>query len=120
MFVSVFCLFLSPRLILQKSNGSFQRKISFFKVLEGVKIFPGGSNFFQGGVGSICLFPIETQITCDFPVCPDPLPPSGSALGCDLFSFPVGKMKRSPLAPVFVFLQLRCMFSVRPRKNIVS
>ena len=28
---------------------------------------PGGSNFFQGGGGSNCLFPIETHITCDFP-----------------------------------------------------
>ena len=33
--------------------------------------FQRGSNFFQwgggGGGGSNCLFPIETQITCDFP-----------------------------------------------------
>ena len=45
------CVFLSPRLILQKSNGFIQRKISFFKVLEGVQIFPGWSNFFPGGGG---------------------------------------------------------------------
>ena len=38
-------------------------------------IFRGGSNFFQRrGVVSNCLFPIETHITCDFPVSP-----SGSA-----------------------------------------
>ena len=86
----------------------------------GVKIFPGGSNFFRGGGGSNCLLPIETQITCDFPGGPDPLPPSGSALGCDLFSFAVRKMMRSPLAPVLVFLQLRCVFSVEPRAKIVS
>ena len=41
--------FFSPQLILQKSNGQFQRNLSFFKVPEGVQHFPGGSNFFQGG-----------------------------------------------------------------------
>ena len=50
--------FFSPQLILLKSNGSFRRKLSFFKVPEGVQHFPGGSN---------CLYPIETHITCDFP-----------------------------------------------------
>ena len=34
-----------------KSNGLFQRNLSFFKVPEGVQHFPGGSNFFQGGGG---------------------------------------------------------------------
>ena len=48
----VFCFF-SPQLILEKSNGQFQRNLSFFKVPEGVQHFPGG-----GG----CLFPIETHI----------------------------------------------------------
>ena len=62
-----FFFFFSPQLILQKSNGQFQRNLSFLKVLEGVQLFPGGSN---------CLFPIETLITCDFPGGgPDPLPP---------------------------------------------
>ena len=91
------CFFFSPQLILQKSNGQFQRNLSFFKVPEGVQHFPGGSNFFQGG-GSNCLFPIETHITCDFPRGgPDPLspppPPPGSALvkmhldaSCDFLS----------------------------------
>ena len=80
---------------------------------RGVQLIPGGSN---------CLFPIETQITCDFPGggSPAPCPPSGSALGCDLFSFPVRKMMRSPFALVLVFLQLRGMFSVEPRNKIVS
>ena len=42
--------FFSPQLILQKSNGQFQRNLSFFKVPEGIQHFPGGgSNFFQGG-----------------------------------------------------------------------
>ena len=43
-------VFFSPQLILQKSNGQFQRNLSFFKVPERVRHFPGGggSNFFQG------------------------------------------------------------------------
>ena len=48
--------FFSPQLILQKSNGQFQRNLLFFKVPEGVEQFPGGggggSNFLQGGGGS--------------------------------------------------------------------
>ena len=73
------CFFFSPQLILQKSNGQFQRNLSFFKVPEGVQHFPGGSNFFQGE--SNCLFPIETHITCDFPgEVWTPCPPSGSAI----------------------------------------
>ena len=47
----VFFCFFSPQLILQKSNGQFQRNILFFKVREGVRLFPGESNFFQGGGG---------------------------------------------------------------------
>ena len=45
---------------------SISKKSIAFKVPEGILHFPGGgggSNFFQGG--SNCLFPIETQITCD-------------------------------------------------------
>ena len=40
--------FFSPQLILQKSNGHYQRNLPFFKVPEGVQQFPGWSNFFQG------------------------------------------------------------------------
>ena len=59
--------FFSPQLILQKSNGQFQRNLSFFIVPEGVQHFPGvGVQLLPGG-GSNCLFPIETHITCDFP-----------------------------------------------------
>ena len=47
----VFFFFFSPQLILQKSNGQFQRNLLFFKVPEGVQHFLGGSNFFQGGGG---------------------------------------------------------------------
>ena len=104
-FFFFFCFFLSPQLILQKSNGQFQRRISFFKVPEGVQFFPGGG----GGWGSNF-----------FHVCGPLSPPSGSAFGCDLFSFPVRKMMRPPLAPVLVFLQLRSMFSVEPHNKIVS
>ena len=38
----VFFFFFSPQLILQKSNGQFQRNLSFFKVPEGVQLLPGG------------------------------------------------------------------------------
>ena len=77
--------FFSPQLILLKSNGQFQRNLSFFKVPEGVQHFPGGGG---GGVqrfpgGSNCLFPIETHITCNFPGgggVRTPCPPSGYAL----------------------------------------
>ena len=38
---NVFFFCFSPQLILQKSNGQFQRNLSCFKVLEGVQHFPG-------------------------------------------------------------------------------
>ena len=81
--------FFSPQLILQKSNGQFQRNLSFFKAQNGVQFFLGGPTFSGGGGGggvSNCLFPIETHLICDFqegsgPPAP---PPSGSALGAAL------------------------------------
>ena len=60
-----FLFFFSPQLILQNSNGQFQRNLTFSRFQRGSNIFQGGSNFFQGG--SNCLFPIETHITCDYP-----------------------------------------------------
>ena len=82
----VFSLFFSPQLILQKSNGQFQRNLSFFKVPDGVQHFPGGGGQLFPGASNF-LFPIETRITCDFPggvrtPCPPPPPPplSGSEL----------------------------------------
>ena len=127
LFVFFFCFFLSPQLIFWSQMVNFKEKYHFSSFRRGSKFVQGGGgggfNYFQGGGGGVsnCLFPIETHITCDFQGGPDPLsPPSGSALGCDLFSFPVRKMMRSPLAPVLVFLQLRCMFSVEPRNKIVS
>ena len=65
-FFFIFFYF-SPQLILQKSNGQFQRNRSF----SGSNIFQGGGGggptFSRGGGGSNCLFPIETHLTCDFP-----------------------------------------------------
>ena len=57
---SVFFLFVffSPQLILQKSNGQFQRNLSFFQGSRRGPTFSrwgGGSNFFQGG--GVQLFP---------------------------------------------------------------
>ena len=40
--------FFSPQLILQKSNGQFQRNLSFFKAPDGVQFFPGGPTFSRG------------------------------------------------------------------------
>ena len=48
-YVFFLIFFLSPSLILQKSNGQFQRNLSFFKVPEGVQHFPGGVQHFPGG-----------------------------------------------------------------------
>ena len=45
----LFFLF-SPQLILQKSNGQFQRNLSFFKVPEWVQHFPEGGPTFSWGV----------------------------------------------------------------------
>ena len=115
-----FAFFLVLSLFYRSKMVNFKEKYHFSRFRREYKYFffffffwggGGGSNFFQGGVH--CLFPIETHITCDFPGgVRTPCPPSGSALGCDLFSFPVRKMIRSPLAPVLVFLQLCCMFSI--------
>ena len=48
---SIFFFFLVLSLFLQKSNGQFQRNLSFFKVSEGVQHFPGGVQHFPGGGG---------------------------------------------------------------------
>ena len=47
----------------------------FSRFQRGSNIFQGGPTFSGGGGGSDCLFPIETNIACDFPGGPDPLPP---------------------------------------------
>ena len=61
-----FCYFFSPQLILQKSNGQFQRNPIIFQGSRGGLTFSRGGPTFSR-VGSNCLFPIETHITCDFP-----------------------------------------------------
>ena len=81
-----FCLFFSPQLILQKSNGQFQRNLSFLKVPEGVRHFPGGGGPTFSRGGSNCLFPIDTHITCDFPGgggSGPPVPLLDPQLGCN-------------------------------------
>ena len=48
----LFLFFFSPQLILQKSSGYFQRKLSFSKVPVEAEHFPGGGGggqLFQGG-----------------------------------------------------------------------
>ena len=49
-----------------KSNGQFQRNLSFFKVQEGVKHFPGGGEggvqlFLGGGGGFQLLIPYRNS-----------------------------------------------------------
>ena len=97
---SVVCLFFAFFLVLdlvyRSQMVNFKEKHHFLRFRRGSKFFQVGPTLSRGERGSNCLFPIETKITCDFPggggvrtPCP---PPSGSALGCDLFSFPVRKM----------------------------
>ena len=74
--------FFTPQLILQKSNGQFQRNLSFFKAPDGVQFFPG-VQLFPGGVQ--LLIPYRNPFNLWFSRGgPDPLPPSGSALGAAL------------------------------------
>ena len=51
-----FSFFLVLSLFLRKSNGQFQRNLSFFKVSEGVQHFPGG------GGGGVQLFPVAYSL----------------------------------------------------------
>ena len=70
-----FFFFFSHQLILQKSNGQFQRNLSFFKVPGAGPTFSrGGGPTFSRGVQLLC--PIETHITSDFSGGPDPLSPT--------------------------------------------
>ena len=56
---------------------NFKEIYHFSRFQRGSNIFQGGgSNVFHGGGGeSICLFPIETHITCYFPGGGGPLSP---------------------------------------------
>ena len=84
-FVCV-CFFLVLSLFYGSEMVIFTEIYHFSRFQRGSNISRGGggwgvvSNFFQ--VGSNCLFPVETHITCDFPGgVRTPCPPSGSALG---------------------------------------
>ena len=54
-FFFLFSFFLVLSLFLRKSNGQFQRNLSFFKVSEGVQHFPGGG-------GGVQLFPVAYSL----------------------------------------------------------
>ena len=75
--ISFFCLVFSPQLILQKSNGLFQRKSITF---QGSNIFSKGwgvqlfSRVWGGGVQLLIILK-ETHITCVFPGGSGPLVP---------------------------------------------
>ena len=116
-FFLVLSLFFEVKWLISKKNIIFQVSGGGPSLSRG----GGGPTFSRGG-GVELLIPYRDPYNLWFsggsgPPVP---PPSGSALGCDLFSSPVRKMMWSPLAPVLVFLQLRCMFSVEPRDKIVS
>ena len=110
----VFFVFFSPQLILQKSNGQFQRNLSFFKVPEGVQHFPGGSNFFQG-VGVQLLIPYRNPYNLSFSRggSGPPVPPLDPHLESDIFCVfflvdegnedPNTTKSRPPLADAMVF-----------------
>ena len=129
-----FFFFLVLSLFYRNQMVNFKKSI-IFKVPEGGLILSRGSNFFQGGGGSNCLFPIETHITCDFPGGSDPLPPpppldphltsnrasnswwSGSVLGkanprsvemcCDLVNLPLSIITKMVFKTVTRFMQVK-------------
>ena len=73
--------FFSPQLILQKSNGQFQRNLSFFKAPDGVQFFPGGVQL---------LIPYRNPFNLWFSRGgPDPLPPLWIRTWCSSHSFMV-------------------------------
>ena len=59
-FFFFFFFFLVLSLLYRSQMVNFKEIYHFsrFQSPEGVQHFPGGSNFFQGGGGSNCLFPI--------------------------------------------------------------
>ena len=97
---SVVCLFLifAFFLVLGLFYGSqmvnFKEKYHFSRFRRGSKFFQGWGG---GGGQLLILYRNPNNLWFSRGVrTPWPLP-SGSALGCDLFSFPVRKMMRSPL-----------------------
>ena len=55
--LTTFFFFFSPQLILQKSDGQFQRNLSFSRFQRGSNIFQGGGmvQLFTGGGGGVQL-----------------------------------------------------------------
>ena len=60
----VLSLFYRSQMVNFKETFHFSRFERGSNIFQGVQLFPGG------GGGSNCLFPIETHITCDFPLDP--------------------------------------------------
>ena len=88
----IFFLFLVLSLFYRSHMVNFKENYHFSRH------FPGGvgSNFFQGGGGNNCLFPIETRITCDFPGgSGPPVPPLDPHLGVS-YQFVLGFLYWSP------------------------
>ena len=84
-----FFFFFCPQLILQKSNGQFQRNLSFFKVPEGVQHFPGGVQLFPGGVQLHIPYRNPYNLWFSRGGSGPPVPPSGSALEDNIIMVPV-------------------------------
>ena len=78
----------------------------------------GGSNFFQGGGGgggggSNCLFPIDTNITCDFPGGSEPpAPPLDPHLVCNYRCNYAVKLR--------ITISLELLSSLKPTISVVS
>ena len=125
-FFVLFAFFLGLSLFNRSQMVNFKEKYHFSRFRRGTNFSRGGGGgggvrlFPGGGWGGPLLIPYRNTYNLWFSRgVRTPCPPSGSALGCDLISFPVRKMMRSPLAPVLVFLQLH-MYSVEPRNKIDS
>ena len=103
--LSLFYMYRS-RIVNFKENYRFSRYR--FPRGGGVQLFPGG------GGGSNCLFPIETNMTCDFPGggggSGSPVPPLDLHLGR---SSPGPK----PCKPLKVFLKKNVNYKKNPTKN---
>ena len=93
-FFFFFCsFFLVLRLFNRSQMVNFKEKYHFSRFRRGYKFFWGGGvPTFSRGRGPL-LIPYRNPYNLSFSMgCPDPCPRSGSALGCNLFSFPVRKM----------------------------
>ena len=111
LLVCFFAFYLVLSLFYRSQMVNFKEKFHFSRFRRGSKFVQGGGGptFPSGGGGGVeLLIPYRNPYNLWFSrgirtPCP---PPSGSALGCDLFSFPVRKMMRSPLVPVLAATSL--------------